>query len=343
MKKQLLLLSLLVLTACSNATSSSTFDPKPYFAAMEAAARADLAKDDFSLRLGQGKANMAFDIKDDEGTVSPYSVRIDPLLLDVRFSNIHAESCKDVTMSMRGKDDNGNSSNIYLEGDNLPASALISGGLPFAVHAYLEEGVGYLNLYDAAALRLAINEMIKQEYPSYAGLPIRGKKALDEKDVENIDEYFPLDQRLLDTVTKLRENLEKINEKDPNDFHFNTEASVQSITFRTTSWDSFRRIVDDAAIADMSLDSVDMSSFFDEAEANADLKAFALSLSFDEQGWKRMDFEITIGFKTQSEGTINPKGDWNLTGGLIFGHEKALTLSDKEKQRYEEITLPEQE
>ena len=357
--KKLSLLLFLALASCGGQAEPQE-TPQDYFDALEVGALKALEADNLGIRLDQGKVQASFENHKDDGSTSALSLNVNPLVFEAHVGGLHAQKIDEVTASLRGYTKNApNGSKISLKGDDLPSTSILD-NVKLAVHGYfdraeIETDEGkvtrnclLLDLYNSGVVRNAINALIKDNVDStYSGIPSRCYIDINEENANKINESMPLDTHFKDAVKDIKAELLKIHEASSKDFTFAKVEQKRTIAFQTTSWSSFRNIVESFDFseieASMEFSSVNMSSLFDGLEADATLKRFKIGMTYDASGIENIEFSASFSFKEGLEGEFVPTGEWNLSGSLAVytGEEaKPYTLSEKEKAVYKKLTFP---
>ena len=338
MNKCFALSSLLLLLAFCGGTQASSVNAAEYFDALEASIKAGLKNDAIGFLCDTGHAKAQLTSQD-----GVTAVEIRPFVFDARVKGIHATTIEGVTASIVGKTNKHEESRVYATGPGIPDSLNTAlDGLPLAIDIYVADSTAYFDFSKSGVLRTAISNALIEEYPDYQGIMPRCHKKLDE--YSEIEKYMPVDAKLDEYATTLKEELEKSYSTSPSAFAFAQENGVSSISFQTTSWSTVRTVLERE---ELEASSIDLSSFFDQAEEKATLDRCRLDLKFDANGLQSFGVDIAFTFKQveASSDSYAPSGTWELSGIIEISHgEKATPVAIKDSLKKQclqnEFTLP---
>lgn len=342
MKRQrlLLLLPLLSLAACGETGPT----PDDYFDAFALAGKKQLEGDTVSMRSTGAVIDTHFLLKEeDKEERTPVGIKLSPLNLDFRISGLHETDIRNVIASLQTRSPNGNASRVYITGIDTPSVTKLSdGGFALSPNVYLDGARMYLDLQDAAVIPVAL-KAISEDFKDF---PLRGYSDLSEEAITDINKELPLDDYFPKAVERMKTELKRSYESAPDAFTFLTKGETRAISFATTSWSNLRSIVDsflaeERSSLSASYSSIDVSSIMDEAEKNATLRRFNLSMEFSETALSYIDVDVAFSFTDiEREGDFVPTGDWEFKGTMEFGSLSPVTLSTRDKNRYTEIVWP---
>ena len=338
MRKSFLPLLPLLLISCGGGGASSV-NPDEYFSSLDAAMKQGLKNDAIGFTCDNGHVKLS--MKNSEGDMN---LEIRPFVFDVRVNGIHASKIADVKASILGETSKHSESILSASGSNIPSSLKdLTGEIRFTPRVYVDASTAYFDLADAGTIRMALNTLLKESYPDYSGLVARSYKSLEG--YEEVEKYMPVDTKLEEFFTTLNEELAKSYKNSPSAFMFTQNEGVSTISLQTASWSTVRALLDRGDTIEAS--SIDLSSFFDEAEKKASLDRCAINVEYASSGLKSLGLDIAFTFKEEVELTesYTPCGTWQLSGdiGVVYGENAApKTITDRVKKQclQTELVLP---
>lgn len=335
-----LLLPLVFASSCGE----EEFNPDVFFDGFEAAAKAQIEADALSFTSTSGYIDTHFRYVDEEEGAKEVGVKLNPINVDLRIGGIHEASIDNVKASVQTKSSAGNSSRVYITGIDLPSVTKLSdGGIGLSPNLYLDDSRFYLDNQDAAVIPVALKNIDER----YKDFPIRGYRDLSEEEKSDIDAELPLGDLLSKAVEAMKKEMKTAYEASSDDFLFQTKTNETLISFATKSWKSVRNILDafiidakEAYGSEMS-SSIDFSSILDEAEKEATIDNFRLSLSYGATKVNYVDYDFVLSFPEteESEDRLTFIGTWTFKGTVEVGNLSPVTLSNRDKNRYSEIKV----
>ncbi|MBE6126520.1 MAG: hypothetical protein E7182_00840 [Erysipelotrichaceae bacterium] len=327
--------------------ASSSVNPDEYFDGFEAAAKAQCSGDSLSFVCNSGLVDTHFlYLEDDKEEPTDLGVKLSPLNLDMRLSGLKSNSIDEVKASVQTKSASGTGSRIYITGVDLPSVVKLSdGGIALSPNFYLDTGRLYLDFADAAVINVAL-KTLNEDYKDF---PLRGYSDLTDDQKASINEELPLSTYFPKAIEAMKRELNSSYAASPEGFTFAQKDAAKSITYSTTSWASLRKIVDSflneqESSASTPLDSLELSSFLDEAETKSRIDKFNLSMTFEETKVNHIDLDLSFTFLEVDEtASFAPKGTWTIKGSVEMGNLSPATLSTRDKNRYTEIDWPERQ
>ena len=258
-------------------------------------------------------------LKNTEGETN---VEIRPFVFDARVKGIHADKISDVEASILGKTKKHDESRLYATGPSIPDSVNTAlDGLPLSINLYVSESKAFIDLSSSGVLRTAISNALIEEYPDYPGIMPRSHKKLDE--YEEIEKYMPVDAKLEEYATTLHDELVKSYNKAPSSFSFSQDDETSTIVFQTDSWSTLRALLDREQLENS---SIDISSFFDEAESKATINRCRIDVKYSATALLSLGMDIAFTFKeAEVTESLAPCGTWELSGVIEVSHGEAAT------------------
>lgn len=335
MNKCFALSSLLLLLASCGGTPTSSVNATEYFDALEASIKAGLKNDSIGFLCDTGRAKAS--VQNSEGITA---IEIRPLAFDLRASGIHASTIGGVKASLKATTQKRGDTYLYAAGPSIPDILNDSQGIKMAPCFYVDESKLFIDLGGAGVVRTAISNALAEEYEGYS-LPLRSHKNLEE--YSEIEKYMPIDAKLEEYATTIKEELEKSYASASSSFAFTQENGVSAISFQTTSWSIVRAVLDRE---ELQTSSIDVSSFFDQAEEKATLNRCRLDLEYDANGLRSFGIDVAFTFKEMEIGeSFVPCGTWELIGsvGIFYGANakpEDISYNIKKQCLQNEFTLP---
>ena len=346
----------------SSGTQSSSFstsvppsDPNAaHIEKLHDASKRGFSSDNVAIKGSNASLSSTFAVKEDDAYKN-YSLRLDPMIFDMRLGGLNATSVSGVHASMDTLTDKSHQTKLFLDGVDMPSELKIFGdlskGIAVGLAGYFDDGAFYADFSNAGLLRAALNYLFKAIDKDFAGHEWAkySKYTLGEKAMAELEKALPLSNKFASACDEANAQLLKMYETAAKDFAFSVDAGVTTVSFSTKEWSSLRGLFDsflDVVKESTSLSSSpDSDSILAELEKRSTIGKCDLSVSFAETGVTAISADLALTFKEDTgDAAFKPVGTWSFKGTAAFtyGEEAApKRLSDRSKSLYEEITFPE--